>query len=476
MYAGRSIGVIIVGETNGSSIPPTLSSLPGFVDRIYFLGANQQSTIASAREAIPDTSRLHLFSERNGDSPEELVKKAYAMAIDEEMDVIAIIDPDRDVDPSFLPYLLDPIALGAADYAYVEDSKESRPPPGSFAEGDPASPYVQYIQHCKLVGLDIQRLDPFRGHAVFSRSALRQLHEYLSLTQGKRILATIPCLNEEISIGTVVLQTKCYANDVLVVDDGSHDNTAKVAADAGATVISHPRNLGKAAGVMTAVRYAKEHDYDIIILLDGDGQHRPEEIPAIVEPVLKDEADMVIGSRFLGGNGSIPLYRRLGQTFLTLLTNATSAHSTTDSQSGFRALSRRAMEGLTSDSEGYSIESDMISQLSKQGLKIQEAPITAVYDVPHKHKKNPFYHGYDLVARIVGEVGYKRPMLLFGLTGSALLLASIVFGFYTFTYYSATHILPFGSTIAFAIGLILGLLLIVTGLILNSLVILMNKK
>jgi glycosyltransferase involved in cell wall biosynthesis len=336
---------------------------------------------------------------------------------------------------------------------------------------------IHCIQHCRMAGGSLRQMGSFQGPVVYSRSALRRLYEHPPSSGGPKVLAAIPCLNEEISIGSVVLQTRKYVDEVMVVDDGSRDETARLAEEAGATVIRHRKNLGKAAGVKTALRYALDHPFDLIILLDGDGQHKPEEIPSLTRPVIGDEADLVIGSRFLdGNNGSVPVYRRLGQTILTMLTNASSTQKTTDSQSGFRALNRRAMESLTVESEGYNIESDMISHLSQKGIRIQETPITAIYDVPNKHKKNPFYHGYDIVATMVGEIGYKRPMLLFGMTGGFLVLVSLVLGSYAFTIFSLTNMLPFGFTIASGIALILGMLLIVAGLILNSLVLIMSRK
>ncbi|MDI6720544.1 MAG: glycosyltransferase family 2 protein [Methanomicrobiales archaeon] len=291
-----------------------------------------------------------------------------------------------------------------------------------------------------------------------------------------QILAAIPCYNEEVTIGSVVLKAFRHVDAVLVIDDGSRDCTGQVAEDAGAIVIKHASNRGKAAGVIAAVRYAKEHGFDILVLLDGDGQHKAEEIPTIVQPLLSGEADAVIGSRFLQNNGTIPLYRRLGQKVLTLVTNARSSKKLTDSQSGFRGLNVKALNSLPLESDGYSIESDMITFLSKNGIAMQEVPISAVYDVPNKHKKNPFYHGYDILARMVGEIGYQRPMLLFGITGIVLLFSGIAFGFHAFAYYHSTHTLPFGPALASSIGLILGMLLIVAGLILNSLVLIMNKE
>jgi len=143
--------------------------------------------------------------------------------------------------------------------------------------------------------------------------------------------------------------------------------------------------------------------------------------------------------------------------------------ATTDSQSGFRALSRRALENMTFSSEGYNIETDMIAHFAPLGLKMAEVPISVTYDVPHKHKKNPVSHGFGVLARIVGLIGYKRPLLAFGIPGSILAILGMGLEFYTFSeFYRSGQfhyiIFPLGIT-----ALVLGLLLIESGLILNVL-------
>ena len=282
-------------------------------------------------------------------------------------------------------------------------------------------------------------------------------------------VAIIPAYNEEIVIGSVVLKAKKYVDRVIVVDDGSTDKTAEVAELAGAEVIKLDRNYGKAHALMNGFERAKELNCSAVVMLDGDGQHDPDEIPAVVTLVLKGEADLVIGSRVLSGN-RVPKYRILGQKILDISTNLTSNYKTTDSQSGFRALSRRALENLDFESEGYSIESDMIVHFSSKGLTIKEVPISVRYEVPHKHKKNPFAHGLGVLSDLIGLIGYKRPLLSFGFAGFVLTIIGLASGFWAFSTYYITNKLPYGTSIASALFLILGLLLITSGLILNSLV------
>jgi len=280
-----------------------------------------------------------------------------------------------------------------------------------------------------------------------------------------------PAYNEALVIGSVVLLAKKHTDRVIVVDDGSTDRTAETARLAGADVVRMPQNGGKAKAVMAGFARAHELGYEAVVMLDGDGQHDPDEIPAVAAPVLAGDADLVIGSRFLATRAEIPAYRRAGQKVLDGFTNLSvdSDFATTDSQSGFRALSRRALENMTFSSEGYNIETDMIAHFAPLGLKMAEVPISVTYDVPHKHKKNPVSHGFGVLARIVGLIGYKRPLLFFGIPGSILAILGMGLEFYTFSeFYRSGQfhyiIFPLGIT-----ALVLGLLLIESGLILNVL-------
>ncbi|MCT8337785.1 glycosyltransferase family 2 protein [Methanoculleus sp. Afa-1] len=293
------------------------------------------------------------------------------------------------------------------------------------------------------------------------------------------LAAVIPAYNEGLVIGSVVLQARQYADQVIVVDDGSSDRTAAIARLAGADVIEMPENGGKAKAMMAGFARARALGYEAVVMLDGDGQHNPDEIPAVAAPVLAGVADLVIGSRFLDVKAKIPAYRRAGQTVLNGFTNLSvdgGSFATTDSQSGFRALSRRALENLTFSSEGYNIESDMIAHFAPLGLAMAEVPISVTYDVPHKHKKNPVSHGFGVLARIVGLIGYKRPLLSFGIPGALITLFGIGAEIYTFSEFYRTaqfHYIVFTGGFA---ALILGLLLVTSGLILNSLVIITRSS
>ncbi len=155
----------------------------------------------------------------------------------------------------------------------------------------------------------------------------------------QKVIVAIPAYNEEVAIGSVVLRSLKHADIVIVIDDGSEDRTAEVAKAAGALVLSHAKNEGKGAGIRDAFLYANNSGADVLVLIDGDGQHDPHEIPHLIEPLITEEADLVNGSRFLGAaENNVPRYRRVGQEILTLATNAGTRRKITDTQSGFRAF------------------------------------------------------------------------------------------------------------------------------------------
>jgi len=146
-------------------------------------------------------------------------------------------------------------------------------------------------------------------------------------------LIAIPAYNESTAIGSTVLAAKSVSRHVLVVDDGSSDETASLAKRAGATVIEHDENCGKGGAIKTIFQYVRDTHYEALVLIDGDGQHLPEDIPDVVEPVLSNEqeAEMVIGSRYMDSKQTeTPLYRRFGQKTLDTLTTGSSGAALTD--------------------------------------------------------------------------------------------------------------------------------------------------
>jgi glycosyltransferase involved in cell wall biosynthesis len=286
-----------------------------------------------------------------------------------------------------------------------------------------------------------------------------------------KVLILIPAYNEELTIGSVVILSKKYG-DVLVVDDGSKDRTSEIAKNAGALVIKHEVNGGKGKALKTGFEYALNNNYDIVVCIDADGQHNPDEIPNLLEVIEKEDVDVVIGSRYLNEtHKNIPFYRRIGLFILNLTTNMASNVKITDSQSGFRVLSKKALANLDLNlSSGYDVESEIITKLSEKGLKIKEVPISVRYDVPNKHKKHPVIHGFEVLSKIVSLIGYKRPLLLFGTLSFISFIIAIVFGCWALLpYYYHGEKIYLTQAIVAGIFAIISIQLFVAGLMLNVL-------
>jgi glycosyltransferase involved in cell wall biosynthesis len=289
-------------------------------------------------------------------------------------------------------------------------------------------------------------------------------------TDKSGIIAIIPAYNEELTISLVIHLTAKYVDRVIVVDDGSSDRTAEVTRLAGSEVIRIDINKGKANALITGIKKAKDLGYRIVVMLDADGQHNPDEIPAIIQPILTDNADMVIGSRYLNPSRSTPMYRRFGQKALDIATNMGNKVKISDTQSGFRAIQCSKFDIESFKSEGYNIESDMIHYFKKHHLRILEVPITVRYEVPNKHKKNPVYHGLDIIMHFIGLISYRRPLLTFGVPGTLMVVIGFVFGGYVFQRLVYDGVFHYLLLMVVALSLVLGLLLMTTALILNSLI------
>jgi glycosyltransferase involved in cell wall biosynthesis len=227
--------------------------------------------------------------------------------------------------------------------------------------------------------------------------------------EGLRVVACIPCFNTEKHIGDVVARTKKYVDNVIVINDGSHDETTKKAQAAGATVISHGVNLGKGAAMKFGAETANA---DIIVFLDGDGQHNPDEIPLLLQPIIDGQADIVFGSRFLhdskktstplnreianfAASGVIsclvssPLTRKQNSPGKLLKTNGSKPTYRlvngrikwlTDCTGGFRAVKKDSWEKLNIDADGYEVETEMIYEAVRNGLNIAEVPVSCVWE------------------------------------------------------------------------------------------------
>ncbi|MCS6870605.1 MAG: glycosyltransferase family 2 protein [Anaerolineae bacterium] len=282
---------------------------------------------------------------------------------------------------------------------------------------------------------------------------------------SKLLVAVIPAFNEDRFIASVVLKTRRHVDHVIVVDDGSQDETAWLAEAAGAEVIRQP-NRGKAAALNTGLTAAKARRAAAVVLLDGDGQHDPNDIPRLLEPIQRGEADLVVGSRFMGLRSNTPRWRVIGQHALTVLTNAASGIPLSDSQSGFRALSQRALNLMNFTSRGFSVESEMQFLLRQHNLQACEVPISVNYD--EKPKRNPFAHGFQVLTGVLRLVGQHRPLFFFGLTGALAILIGLALGASVVATYNTYSALALGTALIAITLCIIGVFSIFTGVILHT--------
>jgi glycosyltransferase involved in cell wall biosynthesis len=280
------------------------------------------------------------------------------------------------------------------------------------------------------------------------------------------ILAVIPAHDEDRFVAGVILKARRFVDLVLVIDDGSTDETAWVSEAAGAKVIRQPRNEGKAAALNVGLCAARDMGALAVVLIDGDGQQNPSDIPTMLKPILAGEADIVIGSRFMGLSSNTPRWRIVGQQALTAATNLASGVSLTDSQSGFRALSRRALETLNFKTLGFSVESEMQFLIKRHNLLVREVPIVVNYD--EKPKRNPFRHGFQVLNGILRMVGQHRPLFFFGVPGLIILAVGFFLGLHVVEVYSISQDLAIGTAMIAITLCIIGVFAIFTGLILHT--------
>jgi len=280
------------------------------------------------------------------------------------------------------------------------------------------------------------------------------------------ILAGIPAYNAASYVGSIVLQARQYVDEVIVVDDGSTDNTARVAELAGATVIRHAENRGKGTAIQSILAEAKKRNPDILVLLDADSQHNPNEIPSLIKPI-SEGFDLVIGSRE-AEKKKTATYRRIGQKVILHSIRILSKNNIYDAQSGFRALSPKAINELGLKEKGFAVESEMIARAADKGFKITEVPISNIYTTDGS-TLNPVRLGVGILARVMTMISQRRPLFFFGLAGGILLVIGLITGIRVINIAATTGALAIGSIILTALLIITGILSVFTGIILNAL-------
>jgi glycosyltransferase involved in cell wall biosynthesis len=288
-------------------------------------------------------------------------------------------------------------------------------------------------------------------------------------------IACIPAFNEEKTIGKVVVRAQEYVDEVLVCDDGSSDMTAAIAEKLGAKVIRHGQNMGKGEAFRSLFSACRDMDADIMITVDGDDQHDPGDMPKLIDPLTKGFADIVIGARFHENNRGIPSYRRAGNKLL----NAVTISGISDTQSGFRAYNKKAIQSLRPAETGMGVDSEILMDASKQGLRIMEVPVSVKYGIGKTSTHNPIYHTVDVLTSAIKLTSIRHPMTFYGIPGLAITLVGIYFVTHAYLLFldqqSVSNIVLTYALMGFSIG-IFGLFTFFTGIILFTLSTVLRKS
>jgi glycosyltransferase involved in cell wall biosynthesis len=432
----------------------------------------------------------------------EGLKRAYQLGCS----IAILIDGDGRYKTREIPWLISPIQSGNADV--VIGSR--------YLESNGITPVRQLITQNSISPANNQETapkitDPLSGFIALNRKALDDLNfsfgpydfkqkftEHLlnrrlrihevAITEGRgipkkvgwddsvKVVAALPALNEEKYVAKVIAGAQAYADAVMVVDDGSTDATAAIARQMGAYVISHEKNLGYGAALQTILATAKNLNLEAVVVLDADGQHDPNEVEKVLEPLLNG-ADIVVGSRFIDTTrNNIPSYRKVGMKVLGTATAAAGVKKVTDTQSGFRAYGKKAISTITISGTDMSAGSEILVRAQEQGLKIEEVPIHVRYDNEKTSPQNPVKHGVMVLYNIIQMISYRRPLPTFGIPGLIIFIIGFSASSSAFAEYYLTSKFPFNLSMIGGIFVIVGILLMITGLILNAIVVLLPKK
>ncbi len=193
------------------------------------------------------------------------------------------------------------------------------------------------------------------------------------------VFVVVPAFNEAPAIGAVLGELRAAYPNVVVVDDGSTDGTAQVARTAAAYVLRHAINCGQGAALQTGIEFALQCGAEYIVTFDADGQHRVEDVAALLAPIRSGECDIVLGSRFLGQSVGVPPLRRMVLRFGVLFTRLVSRVNLTDAHNGLRAFSRRAAQRINLRLDRMAHATELIDQVRQSGLRFKEVPVQIRY-------------------------------------------------------------------------------------------------
>ena len=291
-----------------------------------------------------------------------------------------------------------------------------------------------------------------------------------------KIIVGIPAFNEEKNIASIITRLSGVVDTILVCDDGSTDLTSEIAKKMGVLVIKHEKNLGYGGAIRSIFLKAKEMDGDILVTFDADGQHRIEDIKNVINPIVKENADLVIGSRFLDDSEKeVPRYRKVGIKVITKITNASINEQLTDSQSGFRAYSKKVVDELNPSELGMGISTEILIKASSKNFKILEVPIKILYS-GDSSTHNPVSHGSSVILSTIKFTSIEHPLKFYGIPSIIFFIVGISFTYLATQYYAEIGRLSTNLTIVAAGTILIAVVLLITSILLYSLISVVREK
>ncbi|MEM3173113.1 MAG: glycosyltransferase family 2 protein [Candidatus Nitrosotenuis sp.] len=291
-----------------------------------------------------------------------------------------------------------------------------------------------------------------------------------------QIVIGIPAFNEEKNIATLIAKLNEITKTIIVCNDGSTDSTGAIAEKMGAIVVNHHKNLGYGAAIRSIFLKARELNSDVLVTIDADGQHRFEDVQTVLEPILSDEADIVIGSRFLSRKAeNIPSYRKAGIRLITKLANSSMQNKITDAQSGFRAYNKNVLTKITPSDYGMGASNEIIMKADKEGFRIAEVPITVLYE-GDTSTHNPVSHGVSVIFSTMKFISIEHPLRFYGIPGVIFLTIGLFFAIWTLQIFSETRQIITNVSLIGIGTIIFGTILIMNAIMLYSIVNLIRES
>ncbi len=285
----------------------------------------------------------------------------------------------------------------------------------------------------------------------------------------------IPAFNEEKNIAKIITNLKKVTDSIIVCDDGSSDMTSEIAEGLGATVIKHEKNKGYGAAINSIFKKCNEDNVDVLVTFDADGQHRVEDLEPLLKPIIDNQSDIVIGSRFLDEKSDIPNYRKIGIKIITQVTNASIKQKLTDSQSGLRAYNKKVLQSINPSDIGMGISTEILIKASNKGFKITEVPIKILYgDNTSTH--NPISHGTSVLISTIKFTSIEHPLKFYGIPSVIFLIIGSVFTYFTVSFYAEIGRLNPNLALLAMGTILIGIVLLISAILLFSLVSVVREK